>query len=365
MGGRERALVDEVFASNYVAPAGPMLARFEKSFADFTGIPHATAVSSGTAAIHLALRLVGVTQGDTVFFSSLTFIGGVAPALYQGAKPVFIDSDPQSWTMDAGLLTGAMRAAAKKGALPKAVVPTDIYGQSCNLDAILEICGSYNVPVIVDCAESVGSRYRDRHCGDGALMAAFSFNGNKIVTTSGGGMLVSRNADLIRQARFLSHQARDEAVHYEHSTFGYNYRMSNVVAAIGCGQMDVVAARVQRRREIFAHYQNALGDLPGISFMPEAGYGTSNRWLTVITIDPKKFGATREDVRLALEAEDIESRPVWKPMHLQPVFEDCHSVGGAISAELFTNGLCLPSGTQMSEDDLSRVVNAVRAQRKA
>jgi dTDP-4-amino-4,6-dideoxygalactose transaminase len=364
MGGKELELVQEAFASNYIAPAGPMLGRFEKTFAAFTGLPHVTAVSSGTAALHLALRLIGVDRGDKVFFSSLTFIGGVTPALYQGAEPVFIDSDASSWTMDTQLLAEALRDAARKGALPKAVVPTDIYGQSCDLDAILDLCKPYNIPVVTDCAESVGGRYKNRHCGGGALMAAFSFNGNKVMTTSGGGMLASRDSGLIERAHFLSHQARDDAPHYEHTTYGYNYRMSNIVAAIGCGQMEVLAERVKRRREIFAAYQNALSDLPGVDFMPEAPYATGNRWLTVLTIDPELFGATREDIRLALERKDIESRPVWKPMHLQPVFKGAQKVGGAVSENLFARGLCLPSGTQMTADDIARVADIIRAQAK-
>jgi dTDP-4-amino-4,6-dideoxygalactose transaminase len=364
MGGQELGLVQEAFASNYIAPAGPMLTRFEKAFSDSTGIACATATSCGTAALHLAMRLLNVKQGDTVFFSSLTFIGGVTPSLFQMANPVFIDSDKKSWTMDPHLLAEGLKDAAKRNALPKAVVPTDIYGQSCDLDAILEVCRPYNIPVVVDCAESVGGRYKDRHCGKGALMAAYSFNGNKIITTSGGGMLASDDAELIKRAHFLSHQARDNAPHYEHTTFGYNYRMSNIAAAIGCGQMSVLSERVERRREIFEFYQRALADVEGITFMPEASYGQSNRWLTVVLIDPASFGATREDVRLALEKEDIESRPVWKPMHLQPVFKDACAVGGKVSERLFEIGLCLPSGTQMSESDMMRVVDVIRAQRK-
>jgi dTDP-4-amino-4,6-dideoxygalactose transaminase len=361
MGGNELRLIEETFASNYIAPAGPMITRFEKEFCEFTGIPYATAVSSGTAALHLALRLAGVGNGDRVYLSSLTFIGGVTPVLFQNATPVFVDCDERSWTMDPHLLAEALQKAAKQNALPKAVMPTDLYGQSCDLDAILEICEPYKIPVIVDSAESMGGRYKNRHCGNGALMAGYSFNGNKIITTSGGGMLASHDEKLIKEAQFLSHQARDAAPHYEHTTYGYNYRMSNVVAAIGCGQLAVLAERVKRRREIFASYQKALADLPGITFMPEADYGAANRWLTVITVDPAQFGATREDIRLALETKDIESRPVWKPMHLQPVFKDCAMIGGAVCERLFDNGLCLPSGTQMTEDDIGRVVDAIRS----
>ena len=365
MGGKELEYIQEAFASNYIAPAGPMLDRFEKKFADFTGIPHVTAVSCGTAALHLAMRLIGVDRGDTVYFSSLTFIGGVTPALFQGATPVFIDSDETSWTMDPHLLAEALKDAARAGSLPKAVVPTDIYGQSCDLDAILNICRPYHIPVIVDCAESVGGRYKDGHCGDGALMSAYSFNGNKIITTSNGGMLASHDPALIERAFCLSHQARDKAPHYEHTTYGYNYRMSNVVAAIGCGQMEVLDARVKRRRDIFTFYQKALSGVEGIFFMPEAPYGQGNRWLTVILIDPKLFGATHEDVRLALEKEDIESRPLWKPMHLQPVFKDAKSIGGNVCEKLFELGLCLPSGTQMTKSDMMRVVDVLKTQAKS
>ena len=364
MGGNELRFVEEAFASNYIAPAGGMLERFEKKFTDSTGIPYATAVSSGTAALHLALRILGVGRGDTVFFSSLTFIGGVTPALFQGATPVFIDSDETSWCMDPCLLAQALSDAARKNALPKAVVPTDLYGQSCDLDAILEACRPYGIPVVVDGAESVGGRYKNRHCGDGALMSAYSFNGNKIITTSGGGMLASHDKTLIDRAHFLSHQARDPAPHYEHTTYGYNYRMSNIVAAIGCGQMEVLASRVEKRRAIFAAYEKSLSGIDGLSLMPEAAYGQSNRWLTVIQIDPERFGASPEEVRLALEAEDIESRPVWKPMHLQPVFKDAATVGGRISEKLFAQGLCLPSGTAMSDSDLSRVIAVIQKQTK-
>jgi dTDP-4-amino-4,6-dideoxygalactose transaminase len=364
MGGKELDYIHGVFAANYIAPVGGMLDKFEKDFAGYTGLPYVTAVSSGTAALHLALRLLNIGMGDRVYFSSLTFIGGVAPALYEKATPVFIDSDETSWTMNPHLLAEVLREDARKGTLPKAVIPTDIYGQSCDIDAILDICAPYNIPVIIDSAESVGGRYKDRHCGDGALMSAFSFNGNKIITTSGGGMLASRNPDLIKQAHFLSHQARDDAPHYEHTTYGYNYRMSNVVAAIGCGQMECLADRVRRRREIAAFYQKTLGTIEGISLMPEASYGQSNRWLSVIVIDPVLFGVTRETVRLALEKENIESRPVWKPMHMQPVFKDSPVMGGAVCEKLFEQGLCLPSGTQMSEGDMKRVVDTICAQQQ-
>jgi dTDP-4-amino-4,6-dideoxygalactose transaminase len=360
LSGEELTLVHEAFASNYIAPVGPMVDAFEAEFAAYTGIPHAVAVSSGTAAMHLALRLLGVGPGDEVIASTLTFIGSVSPATFQGAAPVFVDADRATWNMHPDLLAEELDACRRRGRLPKAVVPTDLYGQCCDLDRILEICAPYGIPVVTDSAEAVGATYKGRHAGAGARAAVFSFNGNKIITTSGGGMLCSDDRELIERARFLSQQARDPAPHYEHATIGYNYRLSNVLAAIGRGQLRALDDRVRRKREIFAFYREALGDLPGIDFMPEAPYGRCTRWLTVLTIDPAAFGADREAVRLALEKENIESRPVWKPMHLQPVFRGCRVVGGAVSEELFARGLCLPSGTAMTAEDLGRVVERVR-----
>jgi dTDP-4-amino-4,6-dideoxygalactose transaminase len=301
--------------------------------------------------------------GDEVFASTLTFIGSVTPITFQGATPVLIDSDRKSWNMDPSLLADELESCQKQGMLPKAVVPTEIYGQCVDLDLIIEICENYGVPVVLDSAEAIGTTY-SCHCGrKEAKAAVFSFNGNKILTTSGGGMLASDDKAFIEKARFLSQQARDPAPHYEHSEIGYNYRMSNVLAAIGRGQLRVLDERVQRKREIFEYYKDALRDLPGIEFMPEAPYGKSNRWLTVILITPEEFGTDREEVRLALEAENIESRPVWKPMHLQPVFQaegKCRVVGGAVAEDLFERGLCLPSGTAMSEPDMDRVVSVIR-----
>ena len=361
MGENEQRYVSEAFASNYIAPLGPMVDAFEREFSAYTGIAHCVALTSGTAAIHLALRGVGVGAGDTVIASSLTFIGSIAPILYQDATPILIDADADTWNMDTTLLEETLADLKKKNQLPKAVLPTDLYGQSCDMRALRRICDAYGVPLIVDAAESVGAQYGDGHAGALADAAAFSFNGNKIITTSGGGMLASNNKALIDEARFLSQQARDPAPHYEHTTYGYNYRMSNIVAAIGRGQLEVLDARVARRRAIFAMYADQLGDLPGIRFMPEAVYGKSNRWLTVARIDAKAFGADRETIRLALEAENIEARPVWKPMHLQPVFRTTRMIGGAVSEAFFRDGLCLPSGSSMSDADIARVVAAVRA----
>jgi dTDP-4-amino-4,6-dideoxygalactose transaminase len=360
LAGSERSLVAEAFDSNYVAPVGPMLEAFERDFCAYTGIPHAVALASGTAAIHLALRCLGIGAGDRVWASTLTFVGSVGPVMHQGATPVFFDADPDSWTLDPVLLQASLEEAARAGALPKAVLPTDLYGQCCDLDAIRAACDPYGIPVVADAAEAMGARYRGRHAGAGARAAAFSFNGNKIMTTSGGGMLASEDRGLVDEACRLSQQARDPAPHYEHSTIGYNYRMSNILAAIGRAQLAVLDERVRRRRAIFDAYRERLAGLPGVSFMPEAGYGRTTRWLTVVQFDPTDFPATAEEVRLALEAENIEARPVWKPMHLQPVFREAPAVGGAVAERLFRHGLCLPSGSQMTDTDIDRVAETIR-----
>jgi dTDP-4-amino-4,6-dideoxygalactose transaminase len=360
MGGEEMLFIHEVFESNYIAPVGPMLEAFERDFSDKVGIRHVVAVSNGTAAMHLAMHILGVRTGDEVIASTLTFIGSVSPIVFQGALPVFIDSDRSSWNMDPDLLAEELEFCRKRGRLPKAVIPTDLYGQCADLDRILEICRPYNIPVVADSAEALGAKYKGRSAGAGAKAAVFSFNGNKIITTSGGGMLASDDESFIRRSAFLSQQARDPEPHYEHSEIGYNYRMSNVLAAIGRGQLKVLEKRVAEKRTLFTLYQQMLGDLPGIEFMPEAAYGTSNRWLTVILISPDQFGVDREAVRLALEAQNIESRPVWKPMHLQPVFGGSRIRGGDVSEDFFRRGLCLPSGTQMTVSDIERVVNVIK-----
>jgi dTDP-4-amino-4,6-dideoxygalactose transaminase len=378
MGGSELDCVKAAFDSNYIAPLGPMVDDFENAFTERVGIGHALALNSGTAAMHLALHILDIGPGDEVFASTLTFIGSVSPIIFQGARPVFIDADPQTWNLDPELLETELRRCNKDGRLPKAVVPTDLYGQSVNLDRILEICEPYGVPVVADSAEALGATYRGRHAGTGAHATVFSFNGNKIITTSGGGMLASDDEAFIERARYLSQQARQPLPHYEHVELGNNYRMSNIVAAIGLGQLRCLTERVRRKREICNYYREMLGGLPGISFMPEADYGHSNRWLTVILVDPEEFGADREQIRLTLEKENIESRPVWKPMHLQPVFNPeaakrcprpqvgktrCHEarwVGGVVSERLFERGLCLPSGTAMTTEDLERVVQIIK-----
>jgi len=359
MSGRERVYVEQAFESNYVAPIGPMLDAFEREFAQYTGIPHIAAVSSGTAATHLALKSLDLNRGDEMWAPSLTFVGSIGPTIHDGLRPVFLDVDPISWTLDPNLLAQELRIAARQGRLPKLVIPTDLYGQSCDLDPVVASCREYDVPVLCDSAEALGASYKGRHAGNGAFAAIFSFNGNKIITTSGGGILASHDAKVIERARYLATQAREPVVHYEHTEVGFNYRMSNISAAIGRGQLEVLDERVARRRQIFELYRQRLKDLPGLSFMPEATYGRATRWLTVILLDAEMFGIDREAVRLKLEAANIESRPVWKPMHLQPVFREARHLGGKVSEQLFRDGLCLPSGSQMSDDDVERVAELV------
>ena len=359
MGGEELKFVHDAFESNYIAPLGPQVDAFEHEFADMVGIPYTVALSCGTAAMHLALKYLGVGPGDEVFASTLTFIGSVSPIIFQGASPVFIDSDRSTWNMDPNLLGNELISCALKGKLPKAVIPTDLYGQCTDYDQIQKICEYYDIPVVIDAAESLGAEYKDRCAGVAGRASVFSFNGNKIITTSGGGMLASNEKKFIDYARKLSQQAREPLPYYEHIEIGYNYRMSNILAAIGRGQLIVLDERIKRKRYIFEYYKNSLGNVPGIEFMPEASYGKSNRWLTVILITPQEFGVDREFVRLALEAENIESRPVWKPMHLQPVFKAFRCIKGNVAEDIFGRGLCLPSGTSMSESDIYRVVSVI------
>jgi len=355
----DREFLLDAFDSGWIAPLGEHVDRFEEEFAALVSVPHAVALSSGTAALHLGLQLLGVGAGDEVLTSTLTFAATTNAITYLGARPVLVDVDPGTWTLDPSLLRSELQAAAARGRLPKAVVPVDLYGQCADYDPILAACAEFEVPVLADAAEAVGASYRGRPAGSLGEAAAFSFNGNKIVTTSGGGMLVSSNPALISRARFLATQAREPAAHYEHAVVGYNYRLSNLLAAVGRAQIRSIDERVRRRRKIRAAYENALGDVAGIAFMPEAGYGRTNGWLTCIQVSPREFGVDREAVRLHLESLDIESRPVWKPMHLQPVFSGCRTIGGDIAAGLFQHGLCLPSGTGMTDEDVSRVVNAV------
>ena len=358
--GRERELLMQAYDSNWITTLGPHVDAFEQEICEKIGVKHAVALTSGTAALHLALLMLGVERGDEVLCSTLTFSASANAIIYRGATPVFIDSNRETWNMDPGLLAEELETCSRKGKIPKAVMVVDIYGQCADYRSIIEICKRYNIPMIEDAAEALGATYNGIFAGKFGVMGVFSFNGNKIVTTSGGGMLVSDNGDYIERARFLSTQARDPAPHYQHSHIGYNYRLSNLLAAVGRGQLERLDEKVVRRRGINGFYRKALEELPGIEFMPEASYGRSNCWLTVILITPEKFGTDREAVRLALEVEDIESRPIWKPMHLQPVFESCRMRGGSVSEDFFQRGLCLPSGTQMIEEDLERVVDIVR-----
>jgi dTDP-4-amino-4,6-dideoxygalactose transaminase len=357
MGAREQALVSEVFASNWIAPIGPMLDAFEAGLARTTGIAHVVALSSGTAALHLALRLSDIGPGDEVWGSTMTFIGGVAPILYLGAKPVFLDIEQDGFLLDIDLLEDALAGIPRA---PKVVVTTDLYGHVADGRRMRALADRYGFVWISDAAEAVGA-YRDgAHAGAGADFAILSFNGNKIITTSGGGALASNDGEAIARARFLATQAREPAAHYEHETFGYNYRLSNVCAAIGVGQLEILEERVAARRAIFEAYRARLGELPGISFVGEPDGMIANRWLTTIAIDPTLAGFDRETAQAVLEQENIESRPLWKPMHLQPVFSDAHIVGGDRAARAFAQGLCLPSGSSMTPADVDRVCGLLR-----
>jgi pyridoxal phosphate-dependent aminotransferase EpsN len=361
LSGREQEYLAEAFASNWIAPLGPQVEAFQEEFALAVGSRHALALSSGTAALHLALQLSGVGPGSEVLVSTLTFAASVNPILYLGGTPVFIDSERASWNMDPALLVAELERRARIGRLPAAVVLVHLYGQSADLDPILASCARFGVPLIEDAAEALGASYRGRAAGTFGRAGVFSFNGNKIITTSGGGMLVSDDAQLVSHALKLATQARDPAPHYEHSEIGYNYRMSNVLAAIGRGQLSVLQDRVRARRRNFEFYANALNGMPGIQFMPEAAWGTHTRWLTTILVDPMEFGTDREQLRRRLEQDNIEARPLWKPMHLQPVFNGYQRVNGEVAEELFSLGLCLPSGSSMTLADLRRVVDIVRS----
>ena len=360
IGNQELEFVKEAFATNWIAPIGPHVDAFEQEFCQVTGASHAAAVSSGTAALHLALQLVGVTRGDEVFCSTLTFAATANPIVYLGAKPVFIDSDRISWNMNPELLQEALQNRAYFGKLPKAVIVVHLYGQSADIEPILKLCDQYNIPLIEDAAEALGATYKGLSPGTFGRFGIYSFNGNKIITTSGGGMLVSDDNQLITKAKFLATQARDPAPHYQHSEIGYNYRLSNVLAGIGRGQLQVLNERVAARRRNFEIYQSTLGNIPGIEFMPEADFGYSTRWLTALTITPEAFGADREYIRIQLAKQQIEARPVWKPLHLQPVFSEYECIGGEVAENLFLHGLCLPSGSNLTDEDLARVINAIK-----
>jgi dTDP-4-amino-4,6-dideoxygalactose transaminase len=360
LSGEEQAFVQEALASGWIAPLGPQVEAFEREFAETVGVPYALALSSGTAALHLALIEAGVQAGDEVAVSTLTFAASAFPIVYLGARPVFIDSERQSWNMDPDLLAEWLNQRARVGRLPKAVVLVHLYGQSANILPIQELCQRYGIALVEDAAEALGATYCGKAPGTFGLAGIYSFNGNKIITTSGGGMLVSHDERLIAHARKLATQAREPFPYYEHAEIGYNYRLSNLLAAVGRAQLHTLEQRVQKRRWIFEQYRLRLQRLPGVEFMPEAPWGQCTRWLSVILLDPNEFGATPETVRLALEAENIESRPIWKPLHLQPVFAGCETVGGAVAEDLFRRGLCLPSGTGMTEADIERVVEVIQ-----
>jgi dTDP-4-amino-4,6-dideoxygalactose transaminase len=355
MSGREQELVADAFASNWIAPVGPYVAAFEGRLAALSGVPHVAALSSGTAALHLALRLSGVGPGDKVWCPTMTFIGGVSPILYQNADPVFLDVEEDTMLIDIDLLEEQLISAGQAGSLPKVVLTTDLYGLIPDTRRILDLKRRFGFIWISDAAESVGSFRDGSHAGVGADFAVLSFNGNKIITTSGGGALLSPDGDAIEHARFLSTQAREPLPYYEHVTFGYNYRLSNICAAIGVGQLEVLAERVRARRQIHDRYRALLGGMSGITFAPEPAGSTSNRWLTTVRIDPALAGFSSERARLALDASGIESRPVWKPMHRQPLFAGARSIGGDTADRAFAQGLCLPSGSAMSDADVSRV----------
>lgn len=360
LSGHELELLTEALRSNWIAPLGPQVDAFESELAESVGVAHAAALSSGTAALHLGLRLLGVEPGDEVLCSDLTFVASANAISYLGAEPVFVDSDSASWNLDANLLEEELTAAAAGNRLPRAAVVVDLYGQSADWDSIEEICARFEVPILEDAAEALGASYGGRPVGGFGRLAAFSFNGNKIITTSGGGMLASDDEDLIKQARFLASQACDPAPHYEHSAMGYNYRLSNLLAAVGRAQLETLAERVAKRRSIFENYRSRLGDLPGLDFMPEPDKCRSTRWLTCVVIDGEAFGAGPASIREALEADNIEARPVWKPMHLQPLYRDRRIRGGSVSEHLFSHGLCLPSGTDLSTSDLERICAIIR-----
>ena len=356
MGGTEQQFVNEAFETNWIAPLGPNVNGFEHDLELFLGEgSHVAALSSGTAALHLGLVLLGVKAGDEVLCQSMTFSATANPITYLGATPIFVDSEKDTWNMSPILLEQAIKDRIANGKKPKAIIPVHLYGMPAKMGAISVISKHYKIPILEDAAEALGSSIDGRKCGTFGDISVLSFNGNKIITTSGGGALVSHDESVVKDARFLATQARDEAPHYQHSRIGYNYRMSNLCAGVGRGQMEVLAKRIEKRREIFNQYFEKLNGRKGITLLEEPYWYFSNRWLTTILVDPAEAGFTREDLRLALEKENIESRPLWKPMHLQPVFEEYPFYGDGTAEKLFANGLCLPSGSNLETDDLFRI----------
>ncbi len=358
MGGNEINYIKESFDTNWIAPLGPNVNNFEEELAKYLKLKYCAALVSGTSAIHLALIMLNVEREDEVICQSFTFSASANPILYQGATPVFVDSEPETWNMDPELLEEAIKDRISKGKKPKAIIVVHLYGMPAKMDEIISISNKYEIPIIEDAAEALGSTYKGRHCGSLGTMGILSFNGNKIITTSGGGALVSNNPEYIEKARFLATQARDNAPHYQHSHIGYNYRMSNVLAGIGRGQLEVLDERVKQRRENNIFYRNLLGDIDGINFHSESEKSVSNFWLTSILVNDEKLGGlSREDLRLGLEQDNIESRPLWKPMHLQPVFSDAPAYINGFSEMAFRKGICLPSGSNLTEQEKDRIAN--------
>lgn len=363
MTGKEMEYINKAFDTNWIAPLGPNVNEFEQKVADYVGVKSAAAVNSGTAGLHLALKILNVDQDDIVFCSSLTFAASANPILYQGATPVFIDSEEETWNMCPNALKNAFEKYDKLGKLPKAVIIVDLYGQSANMDDLLDICNHYEVPVIEDSAESLGALYKNKKSGSFGTISIFSFNGNKIITTSGGGMMVSNDPSLMEKAKFLSTQARDKAIHYEHSNIGYNYRLSNILAGVGIAQLNELDSKVVKRREIFNNYVESFSDIPGMEPMPEPPGYYSTRWLSVFLIDVNKVGKTPIEIITELEKNNIEARPVWKPMHLQPLFEKYDYItykNKDVSREFFDKGICLPSGSSLSANEQKKVIQIIK-----
>ncbi len=365
MGGREKHYLEDAFDTNWIAPFGPHVDAFEAELARYLGVKGALALCSGTAAMHLALMLLKTGRNDTVFCSALTFAATANPILYQDAEPVFIDSETNSWNMSPLALGRALADAEKRGRLPGAVIVVNLYGHSADMESLVEICNRYNVPLVEDAAESLGATYKGKPSGSFGQFGVLSFNGNKIITTSGGGALVSDDLEALTRARYLSTQARQPARHYEHTEAGYNYRLSNLLAAVGRAQLELLDQRVEARRTVFERYREALDGINGFEFMPEAPYGLATRWLTVLTVDPQRCKVTRDEIIDALEAENIEARPVWKPMQLQPLYAGCryyeHEEGLSVSEHFFEQGLCLPSGSNLAEEEQARVIDIIHS----
>ncbi|MBS1516008.1 MAG: aminotransferase class I/II-fold pyridoxal phosphate-dependent enzyme [Bacteroidetes bacterium] len=361
MGGGEQKYITEAFATNWVAPLGPNVNNFEKDLEKFTGVQHAAALSSGTAAIHLALILMGINQGDYVICQSMTFSASANPILYQKANPVFVDSERDTWNMCPNALEDAVKKLISENKKPKAIIPVHLYGMPAKLDEIISIAQKYEIDILEDAAEALGSSYKGKPCGSFGRFGVLSFNGNKIITTSGGGALISNDGDAIQKARFLSTQARDNAPHYQHSHIGYNYRLSNILAGIGRGQMEVLTERVNARRKNFERYKDFFKSFSGVTLLEEPDNDFySNRWLTTILINPDETGGiSRETLRTEFEKVNIEARPLWKPMHLQPIFEGAEYFGSGVSEDIFNKGLCLPSGSNMTEEEFERIFNKI------